>query len=366
MESGSTRVIRVFVAGLGAVGRRFVGLMASQETLLARRYGLRLVLVGAADSSGAAIAAEGLDPLRVVVMKEARQGVSGYPGAGRPGMPLRQALAASPAELLIEATPTNLRDAQPGLDCIRDALGRGIAVVTASKGPLVLAYCELVALAERSAVRLAFSGAVAGGLPTVNLGRRDLAGSTILRVEGVFNSTTNYILTAMAEAGASFVEALAEAQRRGIAEADPSLDVDGLDAAAKLVIVANSVLGRPTVLGDVEIEGIRNVTPEQAAAARREGRALKLLALAEREGEDYRLSVRPAALEAEHPLARLRPWEMGVRYVTDTMGVIYAAIDEPDPLPTAAAVLRDVIDVCGGGRQPCCAPLASTWAQPRQ
>ncbi len=348
MASQGNRVIRVFVAGLGAVGRRFVGLMARQEALLAARYGLRLVLVGAADSSGAAVDPEGLDPLRVVAMKEARQGVSAYPAAGRPGMHVRDALAASPAGLLVEATPTNLRDGQPGLDCIRDALARHIPVVTASKGPLVLAYRELVAAAERAGARLAFSGAVAGGLPTVNIGRRDLAGSTVLRVEGVFNSTTNYILTSMAEAGTSFAEALAEAQRRGIAEADPTLDVDGLDAAAKLVIVANSVLARPAVLGDVEIEGIRNVTPEQVAAVRREGRVLKLLALAERAGEEYRLSVRPTALEAEHPLARLRPWEMGVRYVTDTMGVIYAAIDEPDPLPTAAALLRDVIDVCAG------------------
>jgi homoserine dehydrogenase len=345
MNDPSIESIRFFIAGVGAVGRRFLGLVASQGALLAARYGLRLVPVGAADSSGAALAGEGLDAGQLVALKEAGRSVASYPGAGRPGLPVREALAQSEIDLLVEATPTNLRDAQPGLGLIRDALARGVPVVTASKGPLVLAYGELEAAARQAGVRLAFSAAVAGGLPTVNLGRRDLAGSTVQRVEGVFNSTTNYILTSMAQEGTSFAEALAEAQRRGIAEADPSLDVDGFDAAAKLVIVANSVLGRPTGLQDVEIEGIRSVTPEELARVRREDRVLKLLALAERVGEDYRLAVRPTALEADHPLARLGPWQMGVRYTTDTMGVLCAVIDEPEPLPTAAAVLRDVIDV---------------------
>ncbi len=343
----SPRAVRFFIAGLGAIGRRFMGLVVSQERILAERYGLRLVPVGAADSSGAALDPAGLDPARLIAMKQARQGAATYPGAGRPGLAVRQALAASAPDLFVEATPTNLRDAEPGLGCIRDALGRGIPVVTASKGPLVLAYQDLAAQAARSGVRLAFSAAVAGGLPTVNLGRRDLAGSTVLRVEGIFNCTTNYILTTMAEEGQSFAAALAEAQRQGHAEADPSLDVDGWDATCKLVIVANSVLGRPTTLADVQVEGIRGVTTEQLATARREGKALKLLALAERVDNDYRFSVRPTALDLAHPLARLTAWQMGVRYTTDTMGVIHAVIDEPDPLPTAAAVLRDVIDVFG-------------------
>lgn len=346
-ETQSLRTIRFFIAGLGAVGRRLLGLVVSQRDLLVGRYGLNLVLVGAADSSGAALDPDGLDPARIVAIKEAGQGVATYPGAGRPRLPLRQALAETAADLLVEATPTNLRDAQPGLGCIRDALARPMSVVTASKGPLVLAYQELTAAAAAGGVRLLFSAAVAGGLPTVNLGRRDLAGSNVLRVEGIFNSTTNYILTTMAETGAPFEEALAEAQRRGVAEADPTLDVDGWDAAAKLVIVANSVLGRPTRLDEVSVEGIRHVTAGQLQEARQNGRVIKLLALAERESGDYRFSVRPTALEADHPLAGLPRWHMGVRYSTDTMGVIHAIIHEPEPLPTAAAVLRDVIDVFG-------------------
>ncbi|HOG45766.1 MAG TPA: homoserine dehydrogenase [Anaerolineae bacterium] len=347
IENTSPRTVRFFIAGLGNIGRRFMSLVASQEGILAARYGLRLVPVGAADSSGAALDPAGLDASRIVAMKEARQGVAGYPSAGRPGLAVRQALAEAAPDLFVEATPTNLRDAEPGLGCIRDALGHGTPVVTASKGPLVLAYQELMGLAARSGVRLGFSATVAGGLPTVNLGRRDLAGSTVQRVEGILNGTTNYILTTMAEEGLSFDEALAEARRRGHAEADPSLDVDGWDAAAKLLIVASSVLHRPTTLADIDVEGIRGVTPRHLAQASRMGKVIKLLALAERVDDDYRLSVHPTALERVHPLARLSSWQMGVRYTTDTMGVITAVIDEPDPWPTAAAVLRDVIDVFG-------------------
>lgn len=347
MSESELCTIRFFIAGLGAIGRGFMELVVSQEEILAARHGLRLVPVGAADSSGAALSAAGLDPARIVAIKKARQGVATYPEAGRPGLGVRAALAETEADLFIDATPTNLRDAEPGLGCIRDALGRGTTVVTAAKGPLVLAYDELMALAARSGARLGFSGTVAGGLPTVNLGRRDLAGSTVQRVEGIFNLTTNYILTAMAEEGLSYEEALAEAQRRGHAEADPSLDVDGWDAAAKLVIVANSVLRRPTVLADVEVEGIRNVTSRHLAQASRMGKVIKLLAVAARVGDDYQLSVRPTALEAAHPLARLTAWQMGVRYSTDTMNTILAVIDEPDPLPTSAAVLRDVIELFG-------------------
>ena len=155
---------------------------------------------------------------------------------------------------------TNLTDGQPGLQCIRTALGRGWDVVTANKGPLVLAYGELMSLAAQHRRQLRFSACVGGGLPSVNVGQRDLVACDITRVEGILNSTTHYILQAMSDQGKTFEQALAEAQRIGIAEADPSLDIDGWDAANKCVIVANSVLGMPATLKDVSVTGIRQVT----------------------------------------------------------------------------------------------------------
>jgi len=209
---------------------------------------------------------------------------------------------------------------------------------------LVLAYQELVALAKENRIRILFSGTVAGALPVVNIGTRDLNVCAVERVEGIFNSTTNYILCRMEDEGLSFREALAGAQEGGIAERDPTLDIDGWDAANKLVIVANSVLNRPTRLQDVDVTGIREISREDLLSARSEGRAIKLLATAVRNGDDYELVVRPTSLPLSHPLAGLRLWDMGVVYHTDTMGTLTAIIEEQGAMPTAAAVLRDMIN----------------------
>jgi homoserine dehydrogenase len=249
------------------------------------------------------------------------------------------------ADLLIELSPTNLQNGEPGLSAMSWALSHGMGVVTANKGPLVLAYQRLTKLAAENQVSLRFSGAVAGGLPTVNIGQRDLVGAKVLRVEGIFNTTTNYILMRMSEDGLSFEEALAEAQQAGVAEADPSLDIDGWDPANKLIIVANSVLNMPATLQDISVEGIRGIGSAALQRATESGKAIKLLATAELESDGkYRLSVRPTEVPLKHPLARLTKWQMGVVYTTDIMGVITAIIEDEGPTATAAAVLRDVIN----------------------
>jgi len=263
-------------------------------------------------------------------------------------MPPLEMIESAQADMLVDASPTNLEDGEPGMSCVRSALRLKRHVVAADKGPLVLAFTDLTALAEDAGVRLLYSATVAGGLPTVNLGMRDLAGSGMLRVEGIFNGTTNYILTRMAEEQLSYEAALTGAQEAGIAEANPSLDVDGWDAANKLVIIANSVLRRPTTLGDVAVEGIRGITSEELKHAREAGKVIKLLALAERKNDDYVLSVAPTALPQDHPLARTGMWDMGVVYHTDFMGVISAVIEAKGPVPTSAAVLRDMINVYRG------------------
>jgi homoserine dehydrogenase len=182
----------------------------------------------------------------------------------------------------------------------------------------------------------------------VNLGRRDLAAATIHRLEAVPNLTTNYILTRMAEDGLSYEQALGDAQAAGHAETDPSLDVEGWDAANKLVILAHSVLNYPATLDDVAVEGILGVSGDMLAGAAAEGRRIKLVAVAEQEAEGYRLSVAPTSLVASHPLAQLRPKQMGIVFHTDICGVLSAAILEETPVPTAAAMLRDVVDIYSG------------------
>ncbi|MHB9034338.1 MAG: homoserine dehydrogenase [Anaerolineae bacterium] len=337
--------IRFALVGLGNIGRNLLDVILNRQAEIIRRYGLRFKLVAAFDSGGAALESSGLNMEVIRDLKLAHRSVADYPQGGAKGVSARDSLKWVKADVLVEASPTNLRDGEPGMSCVRYALEQRWHVVMANKGPLVLAFSELEELASQNNVQLLFSGTVAGGLPTVNLGVRDLAGSGVQRVEGIFNGTTNYILTRMEQEQLSYSDALRGAQEAGIAEPDPTLDVDGWDVANKLVIIANSVLNRPTKLQDLSVTGIRGLTTQDLQDARQRGKVIKLLALAESTGDDFRLTVQPTALAQEHILARTGLWDMGVVYYTDYMGVISAVIEEKGPVPTSAAVLRDMINL---------------------
>jgi homoserine dehydrogenase len=334
---------RLVVIGLGNVGRRLLELIQLKRDTLRARFERDFLLVGVCDSTGGVSDPQGLDIARILELKRARRGV-GHLANAQTNVTPAEWLSNLEADIVVELTPTNLKNGEPGLSTIRAALARQLPVVTANKGPLVLAYSELDALARQNGVPLLHSAAVTGGLPTLNIGTRDLGVATIDRVEGILNGTTNYILSRMAE-GQSYDEALKHAQDIGMAEADPSLDVDGWDAANKLVIIANAVLRRPTTLKDVTVEGIRRITLDDMRNAAEHRQTIKLIALAERIGKDYNLSVRPTRLDQSHPLARLGAGTMGIIYETDINGTIFAMIQEDDPYPTAAAVLRDIVQV---------------------
>jgi len=218
-------------------------------------------------------------------------------------------------------------------------------VVTPNKGPIVLAYRELVELAAAHGAALRFDGTVAGGLPALYLGMRDLRGATIERVEMVPNVVTGFILDLLAE-GTPWEKALKRARESGHLEADPSWDLDGWDATAKLVILANAVLDYPVKLEDVPREGITGISPEQVKREADRDQLIRLLAVAELiEDGNYALRVRPEALPKTHPLGQLGSHELGVVYHTDIYGTITAIIDEPTPLPSAATMLRDILDI---------------------
>ena len=340
--------IRLLLVGVGNVGRRFLELIERKRQRIRELVGADLRLVGVADSGGVALHPGGLDPIWLVRLKSEGRSVATLPRWGRSDLDALEMVRRAEADLLLDASPANMEDGQPGLACIETALSRGMHVVTANKAPLVLAFSRLEELAAEQGVALRYDATVAGGLPAINLGRHDLAAAEIYRLEGILNLTTNYILTRMADDGLTYAQALREAQAAGHAEADPSLDVEGWDAANKLVILAHSVLGRQVTLDDVAVEGILGVTPEMLAQAAAQGQRIKLLAVAEREGEAYTLSVRPTPLAADHPLAQLRPKQMGIVYHTDIGGSITASIVEETPLPTASAMLRDLVDIYRG------------------
>lgn len=332
--------VDLILVGLGNVHRSFLHLLATRHEVLRTRHDLVVRVVGVADSRGAATDPSGLDPAALLAHKLTGHSVADFVG-GVHGVSALHLAASLPADMLLEASPVNLHDAQPSLGVVLAALERGLDVVLANKAPLALYYKEVQHAAWQSGGRVAFSATVCGGLPVVNVGRRDLIAAQISRVEGVFNSTSNYILSEMAE-GADFTAALAEAQRRGLAETDPSLDVDGWDTANKLTIVANAVLGVSATVRDVQpVTGIRAqpLTPVS-------GKVWRLVGSAERATDgSYALSVQPRLLAAQHPLARVHSWQMGVVFESDLFETVFISIDERGPQGTAAAMLRDVVNL---------------------
>jgi len=338
--------VRCILVGLGNLGRRFCEIAERKADLLRSRYGLELQLVAAADSRGAAADPQGLDWATVVQLKQAGKSIADYPVCGRVGWRAQDLVADVEADVLLEVAPVNLAlGGQPGLDCVRTALRRGMHVVTANKAPIVLAYAELQALARAAGRQLRFDGTVAGGLPALYIGERDLRGATIFRLEAVPNLVTGYIMDLLTE-GQPWEEALEQARAEGVLEADASWDLDGWDAAAKLVILANAVLGFPARLEDVARTGIQGLDQAELRDARSRGYRYRLLARAEWRGEQgYALSVAPVPLSADHPLGRLGHKQMGVVYHTDIYGTLTAIIEEPDPVPSAATLLRDLLAI---------------------
>lgn len=337
------QTIDVVLHGVGHVGRNLLRLFQIQADLLRERHRLSVRVIAAVDSQGAAFNPKGLDIASLLDAKQRGNSVAAAPHGYR-GMSLQGVMAnVRTHAILLEATPVNLDTGEPGLSAMRTTLERGWDVVSANKGPLVLAYRDLVQIAHQHGARLAFSATVCGGLPVINVGRYDLAHATITRIEGIVNSTTNYILSEMRK-GRSFEEALHEAQRAGIAEADPTLDVSGWDAANKLIIMANAILHTHTTRNDVEVEGITHLTRDELLAAEADGRTIRLIASAERQANgSYHLRVAPRAIPHTHPLAMLEGHQMGVVFETDINGRIFLAIEEEDPTPTAAAMLRDLV-----------------------
>ena len=339
-----TKTINTYLVGLGNVNRNFLRILEMKAARLAAEYGLAFRVVAIADSSGVAVNPDGFDPATTRQVKAEGTSVRDMVGYQR-GVTPAELAATLDCDLVLEASPVNLEDGEPGLSVVRAALQRGIHVVMANKAPLVLAFAELQAMAQQTGAGLAYSATVCGALPVLNIGTRDLVAADILHLRGIFNSTSNFVLSEMA-AGRDYATALAEAQKRGIAEADPTLDVEGWDTANKLVIIANTFLGVRVTLADVAVQGITHLTSEEMQAAALQGTVIKLVAKAEAQTDGgYQLRVEPTALPTGDFLAQCDGWEMGIELRSDLYGLMYHKIWEREPLPTAAAMLRDAVNL---------------------
>ena len=335
---------RLILCGFGNVGRAFGRLVEERRNLILKEYGLELELVAVVDIGGAAITTQSYLPMNRLISHVDNNGtVETIEHYGMPGISGVQVLSEVAAEVLVETTPTNLEDGEPGRGHIMAALRNGMDVVSANKGPLVLYYRELFDLAKDKGQRIYMSAATAAALPTLDVGRLCLAGARIESIEGILNGTTNYILTRMREEKCSYDTALKEAQEMGIAETDPTLDVEGYDTRNKLVLITNTLMNQTFGLEDVTVKGITGVSLEDIDEASKNGKVLKLVGTASNLNGRISLRVEPKALEMTHPLASVNYSEKGISYLTDTMGQVTVTGGKSSPVGAAAALLKDLI-----------------------
>lgn len=336
--------------GFGNVAQRFVTLAAEERTRLAREEGLTLRIVGACTRRrGSLVAPSGIDGARLLdrVARDRPFGPQEPAATFIRRAAARVASTRAGRLVVIETTTLDVRAGQPATGHVLAALKAGAHVVTANKGPVAFAYRRLARAATAAGRQFLFEAAVMDGVPVFNLARASLPGARITGFRGVVNSTTNFVLTAM-EQGQTFADALAEMQRRGIAEADASLDVEGWDAAAKTAALANVLLGARLTPRLVSRRGIGDETRTRAMAAKAAGRRLKLVAAARKSRGKVAARVAPAELDGDDLLAGLDGEQNALILETDVLGEIAIVQLGSGLTQTAYGVLADLITIGRG------------------
>lgn len=324
--------------GFGVVGQSFVKLLLSHSTDLYNDYGIKPKVVACADNGGIITCDQGLDLDRLLNVKKKKKSIIHYGSKGNRSEIL-DVIENIDAEVVIELTPTNIVDGEPGKNHIISAMKSGKNVITVNKGPLALEFPSLMELAEYNRIAYKFSGTVGGGTPILEFAKRCLKGDRIISFEGILNGTTNYILSKMYE-GLNFSEALQDASEKGYAEKDPTLDIDGYDAVAKLVIASNFVMNMKSTMKDVRREGIRNVKPSQVLTERKKGNAIKLIASC----DGKNLIVKPKPVSMKDPIC-VDGILNAITFTCQHSGQQTIIGKGAGGMETASAILRDLIDI---------------------
>ncbi|HET9009607.1 MAG TPA: homoserine dehydrogenase [Nitrosarchaeum sp.] len=329
--------MRIILCGFGVVGQSLVKLFDSRSEDLYAKYGLKPRVVGVFDSKGSAVDASGLKLEKLIEVKKKFGTIKKYADT-KNSMSGIDMIKNLDADVVIETTASNYKDAEPGMTHITTAMKRGMHVISVNKGPLALAFPSLMELATYNQVIFKFSGTVGGGTPILDYAKNSLRGERITSFSGILNGTTNYILTNMAN-GLSFDTALKDAKDKGYVEADESLDLDGLDAAAKLVILANWIMDMKVTMPDINCKGIRNVTTEDIKKAKKNNCAVKLIASCNKE-----LIVEPKEVSTEDPLC-VNGTLNAIAFTSEHSGTQTIIGKGAGGMETASSILRDLLDI---------------------
>ncbi|MDI6844462.1 MAG: homoserine dehydrogenase [Anaerosomatales bacterium] len=334
------RIIRVGLVGLGTVGSGVVEIFRRHRADFVKRAGVDVEIARFADRNPERFAELGLPP---------------------------EACTTEAADLVADPTLDIVIELIGGTGAAREvvlsALRAGKSVVTANKALMAAHGQEVMEAAEQAGVDIMFEAAVGGGIPIILPLKRSLVSNEVEAVYGIVNGTTNFILTRMAEDGLDYAHALAEAQERGYAEADPTADVDGLDAAAKIAILASIAFNSRVTFDQVPAEGIRAIEPVDIEYAAEMGYAIKLLAVARRTPMGIDVRVHPAMIRADHPLAKVSGVYNAIYVVGDAVGETMFFGEGAGSLPAASAVVGDVIEVARHMQTGCVALVGCTCSE---
>jgi len=330
--------LRTILIGLGTIGKSFCQLLLNRKQDLLSYYGLDPTIVAVADSKGVAINEKGIKINDIINIKEAGKSVSEL-STGNKDKTAIELVEEVDAELLVEATPTNIQNGEPSYSLLDIAMKTKKNIITANKGPLAIAFSSLIEKANYNNVILKYSAAVGGGTPILEFGRKCLEADRILEINAILNGTTNYILTEMDNRGLSFNDALNEAQKLGYAESDPTLDIDGFDAAAKLVIMGNLLLNKDLVLNDLSVKGIRDITQKDISKAKDNGNTIKLIASINKSAK-----VNPIEISRDDPMC-VKGALNSVKFTTEFAGEEIIIGKGAGGMETASAIIRDLVEI---------------------
>ncbi|QRF63442.1 homoserine dehydrogenase (plasmid) [Variovorax paradoxus] len=325
------RNINVAITGFGGIGRKVAQLLLDRRDGYKSRYGFDVRVVGVCTSSAGIIRAEGLD-------KASLEDKTGYTS----GLSGSSFIESVPADVLFEASPTDFYTGGAALFYIKSALARRMHIIAISKGALAFDFATIRDEAARQKVALKLSGAAGSAMPTIDLIHHNLAGCQVSSVAAIVTGTTNVILSAMMDQECSFEDALAEAQRLGIAESDPTLDTDGWDTACKIAILSNAAFGTAINVEKMPRQGIGGVTVADVRHWRSLGVMPRLVGHIDLVEGKYEASVRLDLCDESHPFARAHGRTKAVSVTTDLMGDLTIVGGGSSPYGTAAAALKDL------------------------
>ncbi len=336
--------IKLALVGFGNVGKAFARLLMRKENILLEQFDAAISVTGIATGRhGLAIDPAGIDLRRALALADGGGSLAALSAQISP-VGVLEFIDQCPADILFENSPVNHNTGQPAVDYLKAALEKGMHTVTANKGPVVHAFSELTALAQRKKRRFMYESTVMDGAPIFSLFRGPLPAAELRGFQGILNSCTNLIIGLM-EDGKSFEEAVAYAQSIGIAETDPSADVDGWDASIKVSALSTVLMGVPLKPHQVDRTGIRGISPAMIAEARQAGERWKLVCSARRDGAGIQARVAPQRVAPGSPLFSINGTSSYVQFELDVLPGLGIVEGNPGPETTAYGLLADMINI---------------------